>query len=116
MASVQLLRPPDISLGDGWSDIVRRTSTNALGLNADSNESGHATLDTITALYFSSYVVLSSIVLVNIVIAVLQDGFLNTMAQEREKVSDALAAADDDFTLSRVIYEYHSGLQIVEEP
>lgn len=93
----------ECTTGDGWSDIVRRTSTNALDLNADSKESGHATLDTITALYFSSYMVLSSIELVNIVIAVLLDGFLNTMAQEREKLSDALAAADDDFTLSRVM-------------
>jgi len=107
----------ECTTGDGWSDIVRRTSTNALGLNADSNESDHATLDTITALYFSSYMVLSSIVLVNIVIAVLLDGFLNTMAQEREKISDALAAADDDFTLARVmntILDFRSSNNLAE--
>jgi hypothetical protein len=61
--------------------------------------------------------VLSSIVLVNVVIAVLLDGSLNTMAQEREKISHALAAADDDFTLSRVmstILDFRSSNNLAE--
>lgn len=84
---------------DGWSEIVRRISTNP---DASVEDRLHLiSLSWTAVLFFVSFMIVGSIVLINIVIAVLLDEFLTTMANAR-------SAALEEEKRGEIGFEDHS--------
>ena len=80
---------------DGWSDMVRKTSA---GEGDDWQSIDH--MKWIPTIFFVSFMIVAAIVLINIVIAVLLDEFLTTMANER--------ASQVESSMETATHESHS--------
>ena len=78
-----------ILTGDNWGNLAR-----TLFFTYNSDESFNGAFVAFVAFYFVSYVVLSSWVLINVVVAVLLDKFIETDAEEQllQQAQEAAAA------------------------
>jgi hypothetical protein len=74
-----------MSTGDGWSDVTR----GLMRLQLDGFKAG------LVAMFFVSYMLIVGTVLVQIVVAVLLDEFINTVAKEKEEMKAAQKAAEN---------------------
>ena len=78
---------------DNWTDIVFHISAAQNGVEFDPD---NELLEPYVVLYFVLFMIVNHIVLINIVIAVLLDGFLNTMSEERQIAVEILEMQRDE--------------------
>jgi voltage-gated sodium channel len=78
---------------DNWTDIVFHISAAQNGAEFDPD---NEFVEPYVVLFFVLFMIVNHIVLVNIVIAVLLDGFLNTMSEERQLAIDILEMQRDE--------------------
>eukprot|EP00802_Teleaulax_amphioxeia_P006094 Tamp_06098.p1 GENE.Tamp_06098~~Tamp_06098.p1 ORF type:complete len:740 (-),score=154.68 Tamp_06098:113-2332(-) len=72
--SVSFFTMWQVGTGDGWSDVAREFRRESDGM-----------LNPLVALFFAAYVFVVGLVLINIVVAVLLDEFISTVAHEKEQ-------------------------------
>jgi voltage-gated sodium channel len=72
---------------DNWTDIVFHISAAQNGVEVDPD---NELLEPYVVVFFVLFMIINHIVLINIVIAVLLDGFLNTMSEERQTAVEML--------------------------